>query len=236
MNKNLLIGILAFLAGAALSYIVFTVVAGGSRTVVQNKLKDNAIVEQPVALDPTITPSTTNPDENVFTSKALGFSFSYLKYGFSYDENDHGIVRSVTVNPPVVVDNKVTFGPSYASSLTMYDKLPTESLETAIKRQFLQNIPSTQCIPVRVLEGAETLYQPTNGVSYVFLHGEGCPKQFDFSNPANMFVSFSSQPNKFFYAVGDVQGVDDYTGVTGLMPLITAEGKPFWTTMKFFVN
>jgi hypothetical protein len=232
MNKNLFIGILAFLAGAALSYIVFTLIADKPKTSV-NPIpveQDNGI-GGPVIIDPTITPSQTNPDENILVSKALGISFSYLKYGYSYDENDHGIIRSILVNSPKVEGNKISFGSTYSSSMTMYLKQENQSLEAAVTSQFLSGIPATKCLPVRVVAGTESAYYtPGNGISYVVLRSitpGGCPSQFDFNNPSAAFVSFSSQPNKFFYVVGEPDG---------MMPLITAEGKPFWTTMKFTVN
>ncbi len=237
MNKNLLIGILAFLAGAALSYIVFTLVADKPGKVADQPnppIVDDGGFDGPYEDSPLlIIPSTTNSDENVLTAYPFGITFSYLKYGYSYDENDHGIIRSKLINTPRFEENgnKISFGSTYSSYMTMYPKQQNQSLEAAITSQFLSGIPTTKCLPVRVVAGTESAYYtPENGISYVVLRSitpGGCPSQFDFNNPSAAFVSFSSQPNKFFYVVGEPDG---------MMPLITAEGKPFWTTIKFTTN
>lgn len=226
-NKSLIVIILAFIAGALLSYAVFAIIANRSAVVVLPVEQDGGIGDTPQT-DPMITPSQTSVDEDVFTSSSLGLSFNYLRYNYSFDENNPGIDHSTLVNPPRVSGNTISFGSNYNASMTMYSKQDNQSLETAIKTNFLTGIPATQCLPVRVVPETESaFYAPGNGISYVVLRSitpNGCPSQFDVNNPSAAFVSFSTQPNKFFYVVG---------GSDGMMPLLTAGGEPFWVTMKF---
>ena len=227
LNKNFVIGLLSLIVGLLLAYIVFSALAGSSRTPVVTDQVNNQ-QQQQAEQDVTITPSPTNTDENIFASKSLGLRFNYLKYGYSFDEDNHGIIRSVLVDTPTVAGNTISFSSNYGGSMTKYDKQPTQSLEAAISAQFLQGIPTTKCLPVRVTTDSENaFYTPTSSISYVILKSVvpgGCPSQFNFSNPTSAFVSFSSNPNAFFYVVGTADE---------MIPLLTSNGDPFWVTMKF---
>lgn len=226
INKNLVISTLAFIAGALLAYGVFSLIAGSSRTEIQSQSTNQQTGVAPVETDPTIEPSTTNPDENIFVSKALKVSFNYLKYGYSFDESHPGVDRSFVVSAPRITDNTISFGTS--GTMTMYQKQPGQSLETAITSQFLAGIPTTKCLPVRIVAGGDNaFYTPGNGISYVILHSVtpgGCGTQFNFENPSAAFISFSGQTDKFFYVIGENDGT---------LSLLTAQGEPFWVTMKF---
>lgn len=228
--KNILTLALAFIAGALLSYVVFTTIANRSTVVILPVEQDGGIGNTPQT-DPMITPSQTSVDEDVFTSTPLGLSFNYLRYNYSFDENNPGIDRSTLVNPPRVNGNTISFGSNYNASMTMYPKLDNQSLETAIKTNFLAGIPPTQCLPVRVVPETESaFYAPGNGISYVVLRSitpNGCPSQFDVNNPSAAFVSFATEPTKFFFVIGESDG---------MMPLLTKTGEPFWVTMKFNNN
>lgn len=225
--KNIIIVILAFLVGMLLSYVVFSTLAGkGPASVSQNQTPNDAQSTQNE--NPLITPNPSNPDENIMTLASFGLSFRYSKYEYSFDEDHPGLNRSVSVNEPQLSENVISFGPSYDSSLTIYDKDPGQSLETAIRNKFLMNIPSTQCQLVRVQAGTEYQYYPAStNINYVVMHPvvpNGCPTQFDTTNPSTTFFSFSNNPTKMFYVTGEPDGT---------MPLLTANGEPFWVTMKF---
>jgi hypothetical protein len=236
-TKHILIGILAFVSGVLLSYIIFTIFAPTPKPVASSSNNQN-IQSVPVP-DVSIVQSPTNPDENTFSSTSLKLSFNFSKYVYSFDENGPGLNRSLPVNPPYVVGTTIYFGPlravlptigavDFGPHLTVYQKQPTQSLEAAIQSQFLQGIPSSKCLTVRAQSDSDsTLYTTTSTISYVRLQAavpNGCPSQFDFSNSTATFFSFANQPNTFFYVVGSADGT---------MPLTTSTGDLFWTTMKF---
>ena len=208
----------AFILGFILSYIVFTVIARSSQPV----LPVNANTEHPTTStqntpsDLSITQSPLNPVENILSIKSLGLSFNYAKYAYSIDENGPGLDRTALVNVPkfdTTQGPRITFGPTYTSFMTVYQKQPTQSLESAITSQFLQGIPSTKCLAVRIQSGSDSaLYVSTSTISYVRLTSTAT------------FFSFASEPTKFFYAIGEADGT---------MPLTTATGDAFWTTMTF---
>ena len=232
-----MIGILAFIAGALLSYVVFDVIASHGTQQPTVVAQNPALIAPQTGNTPVapasgavavITQSSDNPDENVFSASSLGISFNYSKYVYSFDENNPGLNRSLSTNDPKLNGNTISFGPTYSSSMTVYKKDIGQSLESAIQSQFLQNIPSTQCQTIRVQAGSDyQFYNPSSNISYVVLHSvtpNGCPTQFDTTNPTATFFSFASQPNVFFYIIGESNNT---------MPLTTATGDPFWTTMKF---
>ncbi len=228
ISKNALIGILSFIAGVLIAYIVFLLVASATQPAIiphdQTQIP-NGTSQNQVEQDVTITPSTTNPDENVFTSKLLGVTFSYLKYSYSFDENNPGINRAVNTPTPTVEGQTIRFADQ--ATVTVYQKAPGDSLETGISKQFLAGIPQTKCLPVRVNTTTDSMYTPGSGISYITLYAVvpgGCPSQFDTANPSAAFVSFASRPDVFLYVTGTIDGT---------MPILTATGDPFWTTMRF---
>lgn len=217
--QNITIAILSFCIGVLISYIVATAIAKHSQPVIPVNVP---VVEQPQTIQGvTVSQDPGNPDQNSAAVPSLGISFNYLKYGWSYDENDHGINRGVLTTTPALVGDRLTFGTN--GYLKVFTKAPNQSLETAISAQILSGISTQACIPFRIqADSDETVYSPVNGISYVRLNGNGCPKEFDFTNPTATFLSLSNQPGKFFYVVGDSDGT---------LPLLTSAGAPFWTTM-----
>lgn len=231
--KNLIIGIASFAAGALLAVIIFSIIARPKPQFIptaQVPAETQGTTVNPIdAL--IITQDPANPDQNIATLPDFNLSFKYSKYLYSFDEDNHGVVRSSPVNPPKLEGNVISFGPGYASSLTIYDREQGQSLETAIKTMFLNNIPSTACHLVRVQAGTEyQVYAPSNQISYVVLQSltpGGCPSRFDFSNTSSTFFSLASNPSKIFFVTGSKDAI---------MPLTTADGVPFWETMKFNTN
>jgi hypothetical protein len=224
-TQNIIISILCFLLGVILSYIVATSIAGHS---VQNTpIQTPVTVSQGTpATGVIITSDSTNPDQNIATVPSLGITFKYLKYGWSYDEDTHGVNRSIVIPAPTVSDSTISFGNAF--SLTIYPKDSGQSLETAITAMLPATVPSGMCLPIRVApESNDQFYPLDSGISYVRLHEispNQCPPQFDITSSTSVFFSLSSNPTKFFY----VQGTPTET-----LPLVTADGKPFWETMQF---
>ena len=235
INKNVFIIVLCVVIGILAAYIVLSNLSKGPEVSVSTEVpQQQAVTVQnpqvtvaPVLPEFTIVPSADNPDVNIFTDKKLGITFQYLKYFFSDDENNPGIDRTKTVNPPIVDGNKISFGPTDSSYLMVYQKDPNQSLESAIKTQFLADVPTTQCLTSRVQAGADdAFYNPTNQISFVRLNDVstgGCPLELNFSNPSAAFFSFADQPNQFYYVVGEADTS---------MPLRTPTGDPFFTTIQ----
>lgn len=239
ITKNTVIIALCVVIGILIAYIVLNAVSSSSQPMVvsvTNPAQTNTTTTQnqnttvtvaPVVPDFTITPSSDSPDVNIFSATKLGITFQYLKYVYSDNENNPGIDRTQTVNPPKIDGNNISFGPTYSSYMTVYQKDPNQSLEAAVKAQFLANVPSTQCLVSRVQAGADdAFYTPTSQISFVRLNSvtpNGCSPQFNFSNPSAAFFSFADQPDKFFYVTGEADGT---------MPLDTPTGDPFFTTIQ----
>ncbi len=236
ITKNTIIAILCVIVGMLLAYVVFSYVSGrsmGSAISEEDStthVSDATPTEQPVITNSDFVSSVdlNKPDEMIFTATKLGFNFSYLKFGYSFDENGPGVDRTLLVNPPKGEGNKIIFGQDYSSSLTLYAKRSDQSLESAIREQFLVGIPQTKCIPKRIYTTDEdATYTPTSRMSFVRLKAiqpGGCPTGFDTGNLSAAFFIFSDQPTKFFYVVGTPDGT---------LPLTTVNGTSFIETIRF---
>ncbi len=236
ITKNTIITVLCIVVGILLAYVIFAYISEKNLQPTEKTPTSNSpiVTEQPQPLAPVSVPDfisgidMNKPDEITLTATKLGFSFSYLKFGYSFDENGPGIDRTLMILPPKGEGNKILFGSDYTSSLTLYTKRPDQSLESAIREQFLVGIPQTKCLPKRIYSTDEdATYTPTSRMSFVRLKAVtagGCPLGFDTNNLSAAFFTFSDQPNKFFYVVGNSDGT---------LPLTTPNGAPFIETIQF---
>lgn len=243
INKNLVIIVLCVIVGILVAYIILNSISGGFKTPVpapttytsenQNNPVNPAppVAVVPVLPDYTITSDKVDSDLNVFSSSKLGISFKFLKYAYSDDENNPGIDRTKTVPQPKVVEDpsgsRIYLSNTGNSYLEVFHKESSQSLESAIKNQFLHEIASTECLASRVRAGADdAFYTPTNQISFVRLNNikpNGCGDAFNFENVSAAFFSISNQPDKFFYIVGESDGT---------MPLRISNGDPFFVTIQ----
>ncbi len=171
---------------------------------------------EPKSNDPilTVVPSPkANPHGKTYYS-------SKYRFAFYYSGTMPGSNETITVTE---VGNKVylhSLGaePKSGQSVEVFTKDPDQSLEAAIKAEFLKDIPSSECFVVSAtgtpkgIEKADIYYPvPENADLPFFEYGENCPQGYSRSNGNAYFYADATAPDKFFYFSIGQYGIPAYT-------------------------
>ncbi len=140
----------------------------------------------------------------VYTSKALGITFSYLP---SLDDQTFAVKESGNRIYVYMAKNEATTG----QYVEVFDKRTNESFEQSIRRQILANYPSTSCkvelTRSNIYPGAwvaEIGYPPaTNASDPFWVNAPLCNDKYDKTNGVRYFLYDETHPDRFvFLSVG----------------------------------
>lgn len=157
---------------------------------------------------PTAEP-TISPNSNLFSSDKLGISFLYAKLGETGNNSTKVNVREIGNKVYVYVNNIANAKPESGQYVEVFQKNPTDSLEQAIKKQFLSGISENDCfiristdknLPSNFTKATIGYPLPTNtNEQPAFYYGEKCPENYRESNGISYFLADKNNPNKFLY-------------------------------------
>ena len=110
--------------------------------------------------------------------------------------------------------------------MEVFQKNPADSLEQAIKKQFLTGIPETDCFVKTVSDNklssnftkATIAFPvPTDSDQPFFTFGQKCPETYKETNGISYFLADKDHPSKFlFFSIGQY-GINAKTGDNTVM-------------------
>lgn len=191
------------------------------------KPTNTAITETPIPSITQKTASTTaeptiSHNSNLFSSDKLGISFLYAKLAAvgsnASKVNVHEIGNRVYVYVSSIGNEK----PESGQYVEVFQKNPTDSLEQAIKKQFLSGISENDCfvristdknLPSNFTKATIGYPVPTNTNEQPYwAFGEKCPENYRESNGISYFLADKNNPHKFLYFSIGQYGISAETG------------------------
>lgn len=167
---------------------------------------------------PSATP-TINPHSKLFTSKKLGIQFLYK--ADAYGDGDT-VEVSETGNKVYVYAS--TMKPTTGQYVEVFSKDANDSMETAIKKQFLTKYSEKDCW-VETMPGNKatiTYPKPSDPNEPWFANESTCPAGYSKSNGLSYFLTDPTHPTiLLFFSIGQ------YALDSGI------EGKPWQDTIIF---
>jgi hypothetical protein len=214
-NNSLYIVFRYVVIGTGILGIGFLIAIGGFLLLQNNtkKLKDSETVKDQV-LKPSITPfvkdlsstktNTDLPNQKLYTNPKLGISFK-----FSDKTTGKPVDVKETGNRIYVYFTKYPY--TQGQYVEVFDKNPSETLDQAIKNQFLTNISLNDCFIKTGIADKEakfpsnfevkTLGFPTDLNSDIpaFAQANKCPVPYAETNGISYFLGDTMHPGKFFF-------------------------------------
>lgn len=161
----------------------------------------------PTPVGPTPTQASTNPNLKTYTSQTLGISFSYLQS--QPNTNEKISIKEIGNKVYVYPSNMAANQGQYAESFT---KDSADTLETAIKKQFLSSISENDCFVENTTSRykypssykvAEISYPKPDSEGPNWENAEKCPPTYSQSNGISYFLSDTNYPTTyFFFSIG----------------------------------
>ena len=229
-KNHLILGLLLLVALliALAAYLALRAPAvSGTDTAANANQNQPANVPAAAAVPPfSITADPADKDMKIFAATALGFSFHYLAYAYSDNENNPGVDYSQTVPDPVLSGNRVSFSNQF---LEVFDKDANDSLEHAVLQKILAGDATSPCVPHRVYPSDDdAFYGPYAGMTFVRIRPNTasavCPDVYSTQDISASFFMFDDHPDKFFF----ISANNNDNPVLRLK-----NGDPFFTSIGF---
>lgn len=174
----------------------------------------------PTKIVSTSTPSAVstlapNPNGNTFYSSAKGVGFYYADKMFGGNE----VVVVKEESNKIIVYPQNPSGAAGGQYVEIFTKTTADTLAQAIKKQFLSNIPETDCFVKKQIstdpniEKATISYPiPADATEPNFTYGEKCPQGYSESNGMAYFWFDTRFPNRYYYFSIGQYGIQAYNG------------------------
>jgi hypothetical protein len=177
-----------------------------------------------------------NATGNTYTSAKFGIAFDYANVWAGGTQKENFTVNEI--GDKIYLD----FGntkPGTGQYIEVFNKNPSDDLETAITKQFLSGISKSDCFIKSVLtnsyykfpatyQGATIAYPiPTGSDNPPFTFGDKCPEMYKETNGVSFFLMDTVHPSKFiFLSIGQNGGAAS----------TTAKNAPEWFKTIRFIN
>lgn len=158
------------------------------------------------------------PGSIVYTSEALGLRFRHAQM---MEKNDpSSLVRTKEIGNKVYVYTGIA-KPESGQYVEVFTKVKTDSLEEAVRKQFLKGIDAADCyvsiqtdkkLPANFIKAIIAYPVPTDSDQPAFTMGDKCPSPYSAKGGISYFLSDKNYPEKLlFFSIGQY-AIDSQTG------------------------